>query len=251
MSQTAPRVRGWLGAGLCGPLTNRLVLSGGDYHLFVDDDASQTAYVIYSASHWMAIERLTPDYLSSTGATTGVFPVYFVEAPVMFKRSGIYYAVFGHCCCYCLQGSGGLVWTAAHPLGPWSLQGGGVTQADFICQPVSTSNSAVLVLEASFPPTPTPGQGCLYGGIKKTSVARAQASYVVSVAVNTPEGSATQLVWAGDRWGQSPDGLKGHEPQFWAPIAFGNDGRVLRECSDGDWSGLCRQHTLLPPALLP
>lgn len=229
------------------------MLPGGDYHLFVDDDASQTAYVIYSASHWMAIERLTPDYLSSTGATTGVFPVYFVEAPVMFKRSGVYYAVFGHCCCYCLQGSGGLVWTAAHPLGPWSLQGGGgATQADFICQPDSTSNSVVLALEATVPPAPTPGQGCLYGGNNETSVAHAQASYVVSVAVNTPQGAATQLVWAGDRWGQSPDGIKGHEPQFWAPVAFDNDGRVLRECSDGGCSGLCDHPPLPPvPASLP
>lgn len=27
---------------------------------------------------------------------------------------------------------------------------------------------------------------------------------------------------------QSPDGLKGHEPQFWAPLAFDEEGRVGR-----------------------
>lgn len=37
----------------------------GDYHLFVDDDVNNTAYVIYSAQFNMWIERLTPDYLSS------------------------------------------------------------------------------------------------------------------------------------------------------------------------------------------
>lgn len=25
---------------------------------------------------------------------------------------------------------------------------------------------------------------------------------------------------------QSPDGLKGHEPQFWAPLKFDPDGRI-------------------------
>lgn len=179
----------------------------------------------------MAIERLTPDYLWSTGATTGVFPVYFVEAPVMFKRGSVYYAVFGHCCCYCFQGSGGLVWTAAQPLGPWTLQSG--PAVDFICEPEPTdtliSTAVVSHLTSAVPPAPTPDQGCLYGGANASSVARSQASYVVSIAVNTPNGAETQLVWAGDRWGQSPDGLKGHEPQFWAPVVFDGNGRVLRE----------------------
>ena len=41
---------------------------------------------------------------------------------VQFKRKGVYYAVFGHCCCFCMQGSGLFVYTASHPLGPWSRQ---------------------------------------------------------------------------------------------------------------------------------
>jgi hypothetical protein len=37
-----------------------------------------------------------------------------------------------------------------------------------------------------------------------------------------------QYLWTGDRWGQSPDSLKGHEPQFWAPLRFDALGRVLQ-----------------------
>jgi len=74
--------------------------------------------------HFMFIERLAPDMISSTGqgativgGNTGpfpspnptrlqAFPVDFVEAPVLFKRNNTYYALFGHCCCFCFQGSG-------------------------------------------------------------------------------------------------------------------------------------------------
>ncbi len=29
----------------------------------------------------------------------------------------------------------------------------------------------------------------------------------------TPTG--TEYIWTGDRWQQAPDGIKGHDPQFW------------------------------------
>ena len=48
------------------------------------------------------------------------FTTPFVEAPAMFKRKGTYYALFGKCCAFCAQGSGIGVWSAAHPLGPWT-----------------------------------------------------------------------------------------------------------------------------------
>ena len=51
-----------------------------------------------------------------------MFPEYFVEAPVFFKRQNIYYALFGWCCCYCMQGSGVMVHTAKNPMGPYILQ---------------------------------------------------------------------------------------------------------------------------------
>jgi hypothetical protein len=74
----------------------------GDFHLFVDDDVDNTAYVIYSASFVVIIERLTRDHLRSTLETSPLFGSgkagdinYFVEAPTMFKRGQQYYVLFG------------------------------------------------------------------------------------------------------------------------------------------------------------
>ena len=39
-------------------------------------------------------------------------------------------------------------------------------------------------------------------------------------------GGATEFVWTGDRWQQAPDGVKGHEGQFWAPLRFAADGSL-------------------------
>ncbi len=28
------------------------------------------------------------------------------------------------------------------------------------------------------------------------------------------------------RWQQAPDGIKGHEPQYWTPLKFDDDGMI-------------------------
>jgi beta-xylosidase len=92
--------------------------------LFVDDDG--TAYVIYSSieeNHQISIERLTPDYLQSTYENYGFFPDTYVEGATLFKRNGIYYALYGSCCCFCRGGSGVVVFSAASITGPWTRQG--------------------------------------------------------------------------------------------------------------------------------
>jgi hypothetical protein len=76
----------------------------------------------------MSIERLAPDFLTSLGATdstqsSGIFGESYVEAPAIFKRNGIYYAVFGPCCCYCESGSVVSYYTASSPLGPYTRRG--------------------------------------------------------------------------------------------------------------------------------
>eukprot|EP01116_Phalansterium_solitarium_P010020 TRINITY_DN24401_c0_g1_i1.p1 TRINITY_DN24401_c0_g1~~TRINITY_DN24401_c0_g1_i1.p1 ORF type:complete len:347 (-),score=107.94 TRINITY_DN24401_c0_g1_i1:115-1155(-) len=99
----------------------------GDFSLFVDDDGQ--AYVIYTAhivgytpNHRMSVERLTPDYIATVGSSgnSGFFGNTFVEAPALFKRNGIYYAVFGQCCCYCQGGGNVIVHSATSPLGPYA-----------------------------------------------------------------------------------------------------------------------------------
>src|SRR6185437_3627730 len=84
------------------------------------------------------IERLTPDFIYSTGQNAScnpgakdpaLFAEYFTEAPVFFHRGTApritYYALFSHCCCFCMQGSGLIVHTASHPLGPWKALNNG------------------------------------------------------------------------------------------------------------------------------
>ena len=103
-------------------------LDVGDEGLFVDDDG--TAYLIYTgniveptgqANHILSVEQLTPNYYKSMGKAANSGNIGHGEAPMMFKRNGIYYIVFGGGCCYCSAGSIVTAHTANHPLGPYTL----------------------------------------------------------------------------------------------------------------------------------
>ena len=60
----------------------------------------------------------------------------------------------------------------------------------------------------------------------QVSATRAQQNFVIRVpGASGGDGDAT-FVWTGDRWQQAPDGLKGHEGQFWAPLSFDEQGRI-------------------------
>ena len=95
----------------------------GDENIFVDDDG--TGYFVYTSlekGHSVSVERMLPNYNGTQGAagSSGVIGDPNVEAPMMFKRNGTYYVVFGRCCCYCGSGSTVSVYTAASPLGPYT-----------------------------------------------------------------------------------------------------------------------------------
>ena len=100
----------------------------------------------------------TPSLIPQTSSlqTATMFQEYFIEAPALFSRvvngHRLYYAIFGHCCCYCYQGSGAIVHIAPHPLGTWAPQNG---NPEIACRPPSKSQSQ---LPAPYGAQPTPGQ---------------------------------------------------------------------------------------------
>ena len=55
-----------------------------------------------------------------------------------------------------------------------------------------------------------------------------QANSVIEISSKGLHGELLEtILWIGDRWQQAPDGLKGHDPQFGAPLVFDAAGRVL------------------------
>lgn len=141
---------------LVNPSVQLQFTDNGDEGLFVDDD--MTAYVIYttlSHGHAMSIERLSENFTMSLGAaaSSGLFGDTFVEAPALFKRGSIYYATFGHCCCYCEGGSPVSVYTATAPLGPYtkqSLLGGPHPTLEAPPPPAIPNGTVTAVIEAVY-----------------------------------------------------------------------------------------------------
>ncbi|MEV0459580.1 family 43 glycosylhydrolase [Catellatospora methionotrophica] len=111
--------------GLFTRRANPALAVGGavDAALFADSDGS--AYVIHNTTIVgagltadMVVERLTPDYLNTTGQYVRL-GLGNVEAFAAFKRDGVYHVLMSDpTCAYC-AGSTGEV-TATSMLGPWS-----------------------------------------------------------------------------------------------------------------------------------
>lgn len=104
-------------------------------------------------------------------------------------------------------------------MGPWTAA---TAPYDIACQPAAPTSPA-FSYGVTAGGDPTPGQGCLYGGSQDVSVTRSQQAFLATV----PDGAGGEtMLYIGDRWGQSPDGLKGHEPQYWWPLQFRADGGI-------------------------
>lgn len=218
----------------CGPGQG----GAGDFDVVVDP-ADGAGYIVYSANYWTSIERLTLDFLDSTGENATVvggqfggsaFPEYFTEAPAFFRRDGHFYLLFGHCCCFCYQGSGVMVYTAPSPGGPWTAQCSDAQNTsdsclsslgDLACVPNGAEDDTTLGVDARA--EPTPGHGCNYQGRSLTSSLHAQQNFVIDVPSKS---RGQQLIWTGDRWQQAPDGIKGHEGQTWVVLEFDDVGRI-------------------------
>lgn len=203
---------------------------GGDFHLF-RDPADGTGYIIYGGDYKIMIEKLNADFLSTSGEAPYIFEDpfdYFSESPILMERDGTYYALFSWCCCFCLQGSGIVVHSAPSMAGPWTRQGGDniACRAGTPYIPPTAAgtsdapsySSAALGLRV----VPTGGQGCQYHNASTTATTRAQQNFIVEV--DTPTG--VEWLWVGDRWQQSWDGTKGHDPQTFLPLPVNKDGSL-------------------------
>lgn len=99
---------------------------GGDFSLFVDDDS--TGYLIYTSlaeAHSISIAPLNADFtqslpLKNTAFLPGTDHTGCFEAPAMFKRRDVYFALVSVCSCFGVGGADVWVYTAAHPLGPYT-----------------------------------------------------------------------------------------------------------------------------------
>jgi hypothetical protein len=43
-------------------------------------------------------------------------------------------------------------------------------------------------------------------------------------------------MWVGDGWQQAPDRRKEHDPQWWVPLAFDAQGRLLNITREMNWT---------------
>ena len=110
------------------------------------------------------------------------------------------------------------MYTATAMQGPWTAQEGG----DLACVAPSSSHRGAKGVQGvqGIQGIPTPGQGCLYNGSTDVSTTHAQQNFVLHIP------DTDQYLWTGDLWQQSPDGLKGHEGQYWTLLDFDDGGRV-------------------------
>ena len=149
----------------------------GDFTVFIDDDLK--GYLIYDSfntNHKVSIEQLTDDYLDvADGSASVIVSDVNNEAPIFFKRNGVYYLLYGQCCCFCTTGSNSVVKFSSNPMGPF-------TDPHIDIDPFS---------------------GSFFGG---SSVTKGQQSFVLEVREKSK--SEDTYVLVSDRWGRALDGEK-------------------------------------------
>jgi hypothetical protein len=159
----------------------------GDHGLLVDDDG--TCYIIYNSikkDHAISVEKLSRDFMDSTGENSGVFATN-CEGASLFKRNGVYYALFDTCTMMGAEGSGVRVYRADKPLGPYTLTGNINRFADGM------------------------------------TIIPAQQAHIIRLP--TADGDDAYM-WIGTRWQSTPDRIKGHEFQYWGLLTFTPDGTI-------------------------
>lgn len=196
----------------------------GDGSLFVDDDG--TGYYIYTdiaEDYAVRVERLTPDFLDSSGKISNVMSSE-TEAPVLFRRNDVYYALCGPLCASCPKGSDVQVFTSSSPLGPYSTQ---------LSANINSLSSAGNLTKSTVTSSTNSGRAGTKtgGGYWLTFPPRASVPFIPAQQTwiaKIPANGDSVYIWMGDRWGSNPDGLIAHDFQYWVPLDFTADGHILR-----------------------
>lgn len=206
-------------------VNRRAHLSGscpGDGSLFEDNDG--TAYYIYTDianDYGVRIERLTPDFTDSTGHGSAYLG-FGNEAPLLFRRHDLYYALVATLCSACPQGSEVAVETASSPLGPYAFAGeinhqSGNNEA----QASETTMDDEGAIGANGNAVPA---GFISQHDKKNPFIHGQQTWVAQI----PTADGSQLyIWMADGWFSAKDRMLGHNFQYWSsPLEFGTNGTI-------------------------
>ena len=204
--------------------------------LLIDDDG--VGYVAYATErqipgekdHVVAIDRLSPDLLSSAGERMTVFPDYFVEGAMLFKRGDMYYTLYSSCCCACRQGSGAVVFSSTNIRGPWRRQ-----PRDVNCKATGVKICAGMPSEQGEKVRPT---GML-----------TIAAQGIALSVLRDSSGEDVFLWQGMRWlsGENnpkkcmtlctaPTGVckqdsnyhTGADFDYWVPLEFDEQGQIMQ-----------------------
>ena len=114
------------------------------------------------------------------------------------------------------------MYTATHPLGPWTYHnnvgclanvtltdGCGCGMDHNIGDHAQAEDQAALNFITS-----GADRTCSFYG---DSLTKAQQNFIIHI----PQADASmQLVWTGDRWQSAPDGVKAHDLQYWSVLKF-------------------------------
>ncbi|KAL1522105.1 hypothetical protein AB1Y20_021748 [Prymnesium parvum] len=161
----------------------------GDLSILVDGDEAYVAYDAWSNGHRVKVEKLDDRFYNAVASpSTPTLTPSSNEAPVLFKRNGWYYLLYGHTCCFCKGGAGAHVMVASHPLANW-------TDMKIDLNPRKPWSLSEHVIPS-------------------------QNNYVFTAQVLKASAEAIEYVFTADLWSSAADHLKSHDRQFWAPLSF-------------------------------
>lgn len=104
--------------------------------VFVDDDGQGYLAFTHEDTHINHIQQLTPDLLRPLpgGSISAQIGQGNNEGIAMFKAGGLYYIVYGLCCCFCQGGTNVQAFSSTSPLGPYTDLGNIATSVDWQAQ---------------------------------------------------------------------------------------------------------------------